>query len=545
MLLTFSQEIQAADTERRIVSGLVAPYGEVGYTSAGPVVFERGSIAIPDASKIKLLSQHQQDKPVGRAISFSDSTEGVYGSFKLSSSTRGQDALVLAQENLVSGLSVGVDVTASKPMGEYLLVTAAVLKEVSLVETAAFSSASVDEIMAARAAIEAASSTSVKRKETNISTTIVEIETETETETEMEEAVTTAPENTPEETPVDAPVEAEKVEAARKIIRPSVLDSQRVRTPITSMAAYTEHKIKAALGDDTSKLYVTAADDSFSTNPAFSPTQYLTEFVSNTNFDTPMINALSSGTLPNSGMTIQIPSLVTSAGGGNGVAPLVTVEAEAGAVQNTGMVTEYLSGTVKKYAGMNTLSVELLERSDPNFYAELTNQLQRAYSLATDAAVIADVVAGGVQGTAVAATSAGIISYVSTESANIYKNTSYFAKNYVAGPSQWSLLMGATDSTGRPIYNASAPMNSGGLSTPTSIRGNVLGLDLYVDHQMVATTIDDSAFIVAPEAMTVYRSPQAYMSVNVVSNLQVQIAIYGFMATIVKMPKGLVRYNLT
>jgi HK97 family phage major capsid protein len=426
-------------------------------------------------------------------------------------------------------------------MGDYLLVTAAVLKEVSLVESAAFSSASVTDIAAARAALEAATST--KEKTTTINTTIVEIETETETESEA--AVTTAPENTPEETPVDAPVEAEKVEAARKIIRPSVLDSQRVRTPITSMATYTEHKIKAALGDDTSKLYVTAADDSFTTNPAFNPTQYLTEFVSNTNFDTPMINALSQGALPQSGMTISIPSLVTSAGGQSGVAPVVTVEAEAGAVANTGMVTEYLTGTVKKYSGMNTLSVELLERSDPNFYAELTNQLQRAYSLATDAAVIADVVAGGVQGTAVAATSAGIISYVSTESANIYKNTSYFAKNYVAGPSQWSLLMGATDSTGRPIYNASAPMNSGGLSTPTSIRGNVLGLDLYVDHQMVGTTIDDSAFIVAPEAMTVYRSPQAYMSVNVVSNLQVQVAIYGFMATIVKMPNGLVRYNLT
>jgi HK97 family phage prohead protease len=504
-------------------------------------MFERGSIAITEASKIKLLMQHQQDKPVGRAISFSDSTEGVYGSFKLSSSTRGQDALVLAQENLVSGLSVGVDVTASKPMGDYLLVTAAVLKEVSLVESAAFSSASVTDIAAARAELIAATST--KEKTTTISTTIVEVETETETESE--EAVTTAPENTPEETPVDAPAEAEKVEAARKIIRPSVLDSQRLRTPITSMATYTEHKIKAALGSDESKLYVTAADDSFSTNPAFNPTQYLSEFVSNTNFDTPMINALSQGSLPASGMTIQIPSLVTSAGGQNGVAPVVTVEAEAGAVQNTGMVTEYLSGTVKKYSGMNTLSVELLERSDPNFYAELTNQLQRAYSLATDAAVIADVVAGGVQGTAVAATSAGIISYVSTESANIYKNTSYFAKNYVAGPSQWSLLMGATDTTGRPIYNAAAPMNSGGLSTPTSIRGNVLGLDLYVDHQMVSTTIDDSAFIVAPEAMTVYRSPQAYMSVNVVSNLQVQVAIYGFMATIVKMPKGLVRYNLT
>jgi HK97 family phage prohead protease len=538
VLLTFNQEIQAADTERRIVSGLVAPYGEIGHTSAGPVMFERGSITYAEASKIKLLMQHQQDKPVGRAISFSDSTEGVYGSFKLSSSTRGQDALVLAQENLVSGLSVGVDVTASKPMGDYLLVTAAVLKEVSLVESAAFSSASVTDIAAARAALEAA--TSMKEKVTTISTTIVE----TETETESEEAVTTAPENTPD-TPADTPAEAAPVEASRRIIRPSVLDSQRVRTPITSMASYTEHKIKAALGNEDSKLYVTAADDSFSTNPAFNPTQYLSEFVSNTNFDTPMINALSQGALPASGMTISVPSLVTSAGGQAGTAPVVTVEAEAGAVQNTGMVTQYLSGTVKKYSGMNTLSIELLERSDPNFYAELTNQLQRAYSLATDAAVIADVVAGGVQGTAVAATSAGIISYVSTESANIYKNTSYFARNYVAGPSQWSLLMGATDSTGRPIYNAAAPMNSGGLSTPTSIRGNVLGLDLYVDHQMVATTIDDSAFIVAPEAMTVYRSPQAYMSVNVVSNLQIQVAIYGFMATIVKMPNGLVRYNLT
>jgi hypothetical protein len=74
-------------------------------------------------------------------------------------------------------------------MGDYLLVTAAVLKEVSLVESPAFTSASVDEIMAARAAIEAATST--KEKTTTISTTIVEIETETESE----EAETTAPGN--------------------------------------------------------------------------------------------------------------------------------------------------------------------------------------------------------------------------------------------------------------------------------------------------------------------------------------------------------------
>jgi HK97 family phage prohead protease len=541
VLLTFSQEIQAADTERRMISGLVAPYGEIGFTSAGPVMFERGSITYAEASKIKLLMQHQADKPVGRAISFSDSTEGVYGSFKLSSSTRGQDALVLAQENLVSGLSVGVDVTASKPMGDYLLVTAAVLKEVSLVESAAFSSASVTDIAAARAALEAATST--KEKTTTISTTIVEVETETETESE--EAVTTAPENTPEETQVDAPVEAEKVEAARKIIRPSVLDSQRVRTPITSMGAYTEHKIKAALGNDDSKLYVTAADDSFATNPAFSPTQYLAEFPTNTRFGTPAIDACSRGVLPTNGMTINVPSLVTSAGGGTGVAPTVTVEAEAGAVSNTGMETAYLTGTVSKYAGMNTISVELLERSDPNFYAELTNQLQNAYLKTLDTTVLAALISAGQYSSGCDADSSGIIEFASDSARKVYEATGYFANNYIANGSQWQLLMGATDTTGRPIYSASQPMNAGGATSPGSIRGNVLGLDLYVDKNFTATTtIDDSAVILAPEAFTVYQSPTAYMSVNVVSNLQVQVAIYGYMATIAKMPKGIVKFNL-
>ena len=538
MLLTFSQEIQAADTERRIVSGLVAPYGEIGHTSAGPVMFERGSITYAEATKIKLLMQHQQDKPVGRAISFSDSTEGVYGSFKLSSSTRGQDALVLAQENLVSGLSVGVDVTASKPMGDYLLVTAAVLKEVSLVESAAFSSASVTDIAAARAALEAATST--KEKTTTISTTIVEIETETETESE--EAVTTAPENTPEETPVDTPVEAEKVEAARKIIRPSVLDSQRLRTPITSMATYTEHKIKAALGSDESKLFVTAADD-FSTNPAFNPTQYLQEFVTNTRFGTPAIDACSQGVLPASGMTINVPSLVTAAGGGTGVAPTVTVEAENGAVSNTDMQTSYLVGNVSKYSGMGTISIELLERSDPNFYAELTQQLENAYLTTIDTAVVNALLAAGTSASATTGDSDGIIAYTSQAAAAVYKNTGYFAQNYIGNAAQWNLLMGATDTTKRPIYNAIQPMNAAGQVGPRSIRGNVLGLDLYVDKNFTETTVDDnSAIILAPEAFTVYRSPQAYMSVNVVSNLQVQVAIYGFMATIAKMPNGIVKF---
>jgi HK97 family phage prohead protease len=541
MHLTFSASITASDGESRMIAGKIAPYGEVGYTSAGKVVFQEGSINIPNVDKVKLLMSHDNSKVVGRMRSVESKKDGMYASFSVSRSTAGSDAILLAQEQLMDGLSVGVEVSASEPKGDYLLVTAATLREVSLVESAAFSSAAVQRIAAQAEIVDAEVSTTTKTSVTTSTTTSTT--TETETETESEAAVTTAPE-TPDEDQTEE-VAATTVEAARKIIRPSVLNSQTVRTPITSMGSYTEHKIKAALGNEDSKLYVTAADDSFATNPAFNPTQYLSEFPTNTRFGTPAIDACSQGVLPTSGMTINVPSLVTSAGGGTGVAPSVTVEAEAGAVANVGMETAYLTGTVSKYSGMNTLSVELLERSDPNFYAELTQQLQNAYLTRLDTTVLAALVAAGQYSSGCDASSDGVIEFASDAARKVYEATGFFANNYIANGSQWQLLMGSTDSTGRPIYSASQPMNAGGAVQPGSIRGNVLGLDLYVDKNFAATTtIDDSAVILAPEAFTVYRSATNYMSVNVVSNLQVQVAIYGYMATIAKMPNGIVKFNL-
>jgi HK97 family phage prohead protease len=522
MILNFSGSIEAVDgSERRIIAGKIAPYGEVGHTSAGKVVFAPNSITAANTSKVKLLMSHDNSQVIGRMQSMTSDESGVYASFKVSASTKGNDAILLCQEQLMDGLSVGVEVTASKPQKDYLLVTAAILREVSLVETAAFQSAAVQKIAASES-------------ET------VEVTNPT-TETESEAAVTTAPETPNEDKTEEAA--APSIEAARPIILPSALNSQTVRTPITSMGAYTEHKIKAALGNDDSKLYVTAAD-SFTNNPGFNPTQYLSEFPTNTRFGTPTIDACSQGVLPPTGMTINVPSLVTSVAGGTGVAPSVTVEAEGGAVANVDMEAPFLSGSVLKYSGMNTLSVELMERAGyPGFYSELTQQLQNAYLTAIDSAALTALLAAGTFGTAETADSAGIIDYTAQAASLIYKNTGYFAQNYIANPAQYQALLGAVDTTGRPIYNAIQPMNAAGQVAPSSIRGNVLGLDLYVDKNFTETAFDDSsAVILAPEAFTVYRSPQAFMSVNVVSNLQIQVAIYGFMATIAKMPYGIIKY---
>ncbi len=516
MKLTFSSHVEAADTERRVIAGKIVPFEEVGNTSVGKVVFAKGSIEIGDPGKVKMLMQHSPERPIGRMQKFNQAEDGIYASFKISASMQGQDALILAGEQLIDGLSVGVDVNKSVQKKEYLYVTSATLREVSLVESPAFTAAQVTKVAASENEAEDTNQT-------------------TESEAPVEDLATA-----PQEAKAEAATPT--VEAARPVITAPLIQT-KVRTPIDSMAKYTEHKIKAALGSDESKLYVTAADDFATNGIGFNPTQYLTEFVTNTRFGTPAIDACSQGTLPASGMTINVPSLVTSAAGGTGVAPTVTVEAEGGAVSNTDMVSQYLTGTVSKYSGMNTLSVELLERSDPNFYAELTQQLQNAYLTTIDTAVLTALLAAGTFGSATTADSDGIIAYTAEAAKAVYANTGYFAQNYIGNPAQWQALMGAVDSTKRPIYNAIQPMNAAGDVRPSSIRGNVLGLDLYVDKNFSQTAFDDnSAIILAPEAFTVYRSPQAFMSVNVVSNLQVQVAIYGFMATIAKMPYGIIKY---
>ena len=111
-------------------------------------MFSKGSITAANPDKIKLLMSHDSGQPVGRMISIQSAEDGLYASFKISSSTRGNDAILLAQEQLMDGLSVGVEVTASEPKKGYLLVTAATLREVSLVEAAAFPSAAVQKISA-------------------------------------------------------------------------------------------------------------------------------------------------------------------------------------------------------------------------------------------------------------------------------------------------------------------------------------------------------------------------------------------------------------
>ena len=517
--LTFNTTVESSDAQRRIIAGKIVPFGEIGNTSAGQVVFEKGSISYNTGGKIKLLLEHNAKDPIGIMQNASEDASGIYASFKVAPTTKGNDALIEASE-LRDGLSVGVIVDAAEPRNGILYVTKASLREVSLVQAAAFASAAVQSVAASESTPEPVEETTQP----------------TESEASVDNA-TPAPE-------VEA---AKSVEASQPSHTP--VAHTEVRSPIKTKSQYLQHSIYAKLGNDDSVQYVRAADafarkamtfadDSFTTNPAFSPVQYVPTVIDTSIGARPTIDALGGARpLPASGMTISHPKITT-----NGTA---AITAEGAAPSETGIVSAYVNATVQKVAGLQRYSQELLLRADPSFFDAMLENMTRAYNGATDAAVIAEIVSGGTQATAQAATIAGLQAYVAQAAPAVYAGTGEVASAFIAGTSVWSLLIGSLDTTGRSIFNAAAPMNANGQSAPRSLRGDMMGLDLWVDSKMVSTTIDDCAFIVTPSAIAIYESPVLQLSTNVPTSGEIETELFGFIAVKTLTGAGLQRFNLT
>jgi HK97 family phage prohead protease/HK97 family phage major capsid protein len=522
-VITFSSGL-IANVEERLISGKIVPAGtgEVGNTSAGKVVFEKGAIALPEDPKtVKLLNQHDSRQPLGKATQFTEQEDGIYASFKVSRSNRGSEALILAEEGLQSGLSVGVEVIKSKQKGNVMFVSAAKLLEVSLVTEPAFKSAQVIDVAAE------------------------EVEGHPLAPTQPTESET-AVENTPETVAAPA-VEAAAVEAARPtVVTATTFVRERV-APITS-AQYLEANIKAALGDDEARRVVRAADDSTSTNTGLTLAPHLNTFITDTFTGRPAFEAATTAALMAEGMSFTVPRLYTNASSAD-VAPTVADTNEGSAPSETGMTSAYDTVDVNKFSGLQRVSFELIDRSQPQFMELMMVELRKAYEKATDTALLNAFIASGTTAATTAATAAGLQSFISVEGAAAYKGTGGdFANKLVASTDQWAAITGYADTTGRALYSAQgATYNAAGNAVATSVRGNVLGTDLIVDHNIAASgVIDNSAFLVAPSSVYVWESPQTQLRVNVLTSGEIEINLYGYLAIyLAKSGKGVRKFNLT
>ena len=510
MKINFPITITAADTNKRTISGTIVSWNEAGNTSAGKTVFAKDSI---DFSKpVKLLLEHDKTRPLGKLIDITANDQGLEGTFKLAKTFAADDALEEAATGLRDGFSVGVMVDAWDNKDGAMVISKSSLQEVSLVSDPAIASAKVESVVA-----------------TN---TPENSEATAEDQTTQEDKVS--------DVKSEAPIATEAVEAAKSepvaVVAAQSVAYTKPRSPIINKATYLEHSVRAALGNDESRQYVMAADTT-SNNSGLIPTPQSAEVINGiSNADRGSIDAISRGVLPASGMTFEIPKITT--------APTVAEEAEAATIDSTDMASSFVTVNVKKFAGGQTFSVELLDRSSPAFFDELVRQMEFAYAKTTDA-YVATTLGNSCALAAVAEdnTAADLLAYVSAAAASIYSGSLGFARNLIVNSTQWGNIMGYNDS-GRPIYNASQPQNAGGAVSPQSLRGNVAGLDLYVSRSLDAfTTGDQSMIVVNPDAFTWYESPRLQLRSDITATGQVSVAYYGYGALAVKIAGGAVWFN--
>jgi HK97 family phage prohead protease len=507
----------AGEDAPRTITGIAVPWNVAANASGQKVMFKRGAFDL-NAKPARLLENHD-GRPIGMVTELVDLDNGLGFSASFAKSRQADDVVELIQMSAYDSVSVGAVPKKFKyDKDGVMIVSSADLIELSVVTTPAFSDAKIEKIAASEDDPE-----------------VEEESTEPQPDTSLQE------ETMSQETP-------ETVEATASV--PTALFYSAPRSPIKTNADYLHHSVQAALNPNSeSRLYVAAADeakakfiqaadDSFTTNPAFSPVAYQSNVVQVNIGSRPVIDACG-GTraIPAAGMTISIPKITT-----NGT---VAETAEGGNPSSTGIVSSYVNGTVVKLAGKQVWSVELQERSDPSFAQIMLDNMTRSYRKATEVATIAAITAGGTQATATAASAAGIQSFVSTESAAAYLATGDVVSAYTAGVSQWSLMQNAVDGSNRPLFNAGQPQNSAGSAEATTLFGNVLGVPLYVSSNMVSTSIDESAFLIVPSAIEIFESSQLQLSVNVPSTGEIEAMIYGYFCPIVTIAGGLRRFNLT
>jgi phage head maturation protease len=516
MKLTTPITITAADSESRTISGRIVAFDEPANASTGKVVFAKGSI---DPAPVFLNLEHDRTRRIGKSMEMSmDGDSAINATFKISTTQAGNDALIEAMDGLRDGFSVELAVEDYVQEKGYMKVLKAELTGVALVSEPAVRSARVAEVAAT---------------EGDEDSTSAPDEDATPTPTTEGDEV--------ENTVTDAAAVTETVEAAQSVTAANSTGVFTAKPRLDfSATKQLEMTIKATLGSDEARQYIRAAADT-TDNAGLVPTRQLTTVINGlANATRSNIDAISRGTLPDAGMTFEIPKITQLPG--------VTVESEGGTIQDTDQTSEFLSVSVAKYSGQQTFSVELFDRSSPLFIDELMRNMAAQYAKVTDTAVNAALVSGATaDGTTITTypTAAELLGVIARGAASVYAGTQGFARNIIMNTSQWANVMTLNDS-GRPIYNAAQPQNAGGVVRPDSIRGNVAGLDLYVTANTAATTdTDGSILIVNPDAYTWYESPTYQLRADVVNTGQINIAMYGYGAIATKIGAGAFKVNKT
>ncbi|CAB4186386.1 Prohead protease [uncultured Caudovirales phage] len=504
--------LTAADTKTRTLTGRIVTWGEEGFTSAGKTVFAKDSITIP--KNVKLLLEHDRTRPIGKLTSYEVTDSGIEASFRIAGTIAGDDSLLEAAEGLRDGFSVGIKLNEWENVDGAMVISSSQMIETSLVTDPAIDSARVTEVAATETEVSESNDSDVKTEGDDLVSETVS------------ESVTTEA------------VEAAKSEVTVSASAPVMYSSPRVNLNVTA-GQVAKAQLAASRGDaDARDLIAALQVATVAENTGMVPPNYLRDVIGIIDSSRPFIDSIERAALPASGMKIFTPKL--------GAQATVALTAEGAEFSSTDTAVTFQEDTVVKFAGDGRLDVELVDRSDPSFLDLYIRELAASYAQKTDAyaaQIAAEAAVGSSSSTIYKAIALGI-----AESFGVMRmtpNRLLVANTGGEDGIDFSGLLGAVDSTGRPLFAAAAPQNANGLISQGSTAGTVAGLNLVVDPNYTGDNANAKHALVYPSnAMRFHESAQIQLRTAVVANGQLDIGLYGYVAVVNRYPAAFRKLNV-
>lgn len=129
------------DVEGRRISGAVVPWGVSAMVDGlpFPLTFVRGSLAVDE--RARLLRNHDRHDAIGIPEWWADGPKTMRAGFRLGRSSSADEALSLAEDGIVTGLSLGAELLDVVEGNGGVIARAALVHEVSLVAIPAWADA--------------------------------------------------------------------------------------------------------------------------------------------------------------------------------------------------------------------------------------------------------------------------------------------------------------------------------------------------------------------------------------------------------------------
>jgi HK97 family phage prohead protease len=509
----FTLDAAKGDAPRRTISGTAVPYNVPATVSDGTaVIFRPGSLPV-EGKAPRLFMYHDASMPVGVVTERVDTEQGMMFSAKISATSLGNDAMVMAQDGTIDQVSVGVNPTKfSYDEAGTMIIEAADWMELSLVPIGAFGDAA--NIVSVAASIHQELEEVVLNEEV-----VPEQEIEPMSEVTVPAVEATIP---------TAPIFAQ---AKKEFVLPSAGEY---------MAAYhiggdTFANINKAVADYTASkktaLQAAAGDVITTDTPGLLPVPVLGPLVQDLNFIRPVVEALGARAYPDGGAqkTFIRPTITTH----TSVAAQANELAGASA---TTMVIASNSVTKTTLAGQVTLSVQDIDFTSPAAMQLILNDLMGEYMIASDNfaadALLTSANASGVWD----GTPEDFLKSVYDSAVDISNGRNFTPTHMFVSPDVWGQIGQLVDSSKRPLFPfigaGLTGQNALGGGNATSWNGNPIGLQLVVDSNFAAKTmIITRVGQGSGDAFEFYESIRGLMSVEVPATLGRTMSFHGYVST--------------